>query len=492
MKKLLLVTLVIIFVFSISNAKTHTVKKGDTLWDIAGYYLNNPFLWPEIYELNKDKIEDPHWIYPGQVFELPIPGEDNTSVTSQMPQENAISPKGVNKFKKIKYTDLRKRYTGKKLSIAWLKAQKMIMKGDYLELFRIPNNVSYQGLYYGGFVTNKVIEKGKISDVLGDNSLENEAVTFDRVKIDIGKGKINKGDELTVFSYGNNVTANGKTGRIVKIYGTLKVLETFDTYSVCMVKASRVPIRKGMMVTDVWTPYYIPDFDFVRAGKNIKAKILGYRDNEDVVKDYNIVYVDKGENEGFAQGDKFNIVDTKGNAHGEVQLLWVGDDFSTGYITRTGDINLKKYKTITLTMKSLPKGETNIIKQIPVKKVTKVQVEEETPKVVEEQPKVEEEKGTEPPAVHETIGDTVRSDSNAIIIMERPDTTAAAPVVKETTPMDTTSPVIEEQPSGDTTSPVIEEQPSGDTTSPVIEEQPSGDTTSVKDTTSNVIIEEGE
>jgi hypothetical protein len=54
--------------------RTHTVKRGNTLWDIARMYLNDPFQWPEIYRYNRDVVEDPHWIFPGEV--LRIPGAD--------------------------------------------------------------------------------------------------------------------------------------------------------------------------------------------------------------------------------------------------------------------------------------------------------------------------------------------------------------------------------------------------------------------------------
>ncbi len=48
---------------------TYIVKKGDTLWDISAMYLDSPWLWPRLWQVNSD-IENPHLIYPGDKLSL--------------------------------------------------------------------------------------------------------------------------------------------------------------------------------------------------------------------------------------------------------------------------------------------------------------------------------------------------------------------------------------------------------------------------------------
>ncbi|MBW2558009.1 MAG: LysM peptidoglycan-binding domain-containing protein [Deltaproteobacteria bacterium] len=54
----------------------HVVKSGECLWWIAEYenIYNDPFMWPLIYNTNKDKINNPDLIYPGQTLDIPRSG----------------------------------------------------------------------------------------------------------------------------------------------------------------------------------------------------------------------------------------------------------------------------------------------------------------------------------------------------------------------------------------------------------------------------------
>ncbi len=68
----------------------YVVADGDTLWDIAATFLQDPWYWPEIWYVNP-QVENPHLIYPGDVLAL-IYVEGQPRVTNTMGSSLRLSP----------------------------------------------------------------------------------------------------------------------------------------------------------------------------------------------------------------------------------------------------------------------------------------------------------------------------------------------------------------------------------------------------------------
>jgi hypothetical protein len=51
------------------HPETYVVQRGDTLWDIASMFLRDPWVWPEIWQINP-QVENPHLIFPGDILSL--------------------------------------------------------------------------------------------------------------------------------------------------------------------------------------------------------------------------------------------------------------------------------------------------------------------------------------------------------------------------------------------------------------------------------------
>jgi hypothetical protein len=67
----------------------YIVVPGDTLWSIAERYTDSPWRWPELWNLNKEQIKNPHRIYPGDVIVL-----DRTRAQPQLAIETLkLSPR---------------------------------------------------------------------------------------------------------------------------------------------------------------------------------------------------------------------------------------------------------------------------------------------------------------------------------------------------------------------------------------------------------------
>lgn len=73
-----------------SHPETYVVVRGDTLWDIAGRFLQKPWQWPQIWRENP-QIRNPHWIYPGDELRL-IYVDGKPQLTVGRPSDLRLSP----------------------------------------------------------------------------------------------------------------------------------------------------------------------------------------------------------------------------------------------------------------------------------------------------------------------------------------------------------------------------------------------------------------
>lgn len=49
--------------------KRYEVQRGDSLWSIAAQFLDDPWMWPQLWQANQ-QVSNPHLLYPGDILEL--------------------------------------------------------------------------------------------------------------------------------------------------------------------------------------------------------------------------------------------------------------------------------------------------------------------------------------------------------------------------------------------------------------------------------------
>jgi len=149
-------------------SEVYVIQKGDTLWDISDKFLDSPWYWPKIWELNQ-YITNPHWIYPGNELKFSYSGKTGPSVTviskkkrsgvdySILEREKPASLFDENDFYKSRLNEL---------NASNSRASVPVLTGGYVCLGEVP---VFQGLLESSSKgTNMFIEDDEVDVLMGN------------------------------------------------------------------------------------------------------------------------------------------------------------------------------------------------------------------------------------------------------------------------------------------------------------------------------------
>lgn len=285
---------------------THTVRKGDTLWDICDSYFANPWQWPRVWSYNPE-ILNPHWIYPGEVVRLKKDGGG-----ALMPTSNGGTT-----------------------------AAPKVGPGTTAAAKALPGTVFLRNT---GFVYDKdVKQNGTIAGSPEDKML---LTAPDRVYLQLGSEQAKNaqpGDEMTIYQTTRSIkNKNGNSvGDVVQILGTVKLTKVdkdkglaegtiTESLDVIEREARIGPVDRRLDVVAPTTNQVELEGELL---ESVHPNVM-FGQNQ-------VVLIDKGESAGLAVGNRLFVV-SKGDpwqeglssagalAAGKVTLGTDSVEFKTG------------------------------------------------------------------------------------------------------------------------------------------------------------------
>jgi hypothetical protein len=276
MKKFLIL---LVFVSIFAQETTHEVKTGDTLWDIAGWYYQDPFLWPYIWRANLTVVEDPHWIYPEEVLVIPDVPEESVFVAPPewtYDQEDYILTKPTAEVVSTIVPEDR------------LFTEQLIHRAGYIVEEDLP--------YWGKIIGTEPLE--------GKNIVSYKKVYIDRVD------DVKVGDILSVYRPGMmlNHPVNGtKLGQEIIMLGRVEVEKIGEEGARCQVVDSYDVIKIGDFLAP-YEPILAPtDVQLLETDEDVEGYIVEVKDYNMVTSPHVFVFIDQGEESGTAVGDLYDI-----------------------------------------------------------------------------------------------------------------------------------------------------------------------------------------
>jgi len=288
---------------------TYVVKQGDTLWDIAGFYYQNPFLWPVIWNANLEKVSDPHWIYPEQVFIIP-PAPESMVVGEITPPETLIFAEQETLAPETTYYAPTPK--GQQIEVSFVAPERKIFSE---ELVHRCGYLSEEDIIAAARIVRSEPERERIT-------------SFMKVYIDCTTPEANVDDVYSIYRMGEAVSdpVTGRNlGKVVEILGKLKVEETAEGGASAKVMISHDIILPGELLIP-YPKFEIPTNVTLKVTERLlEGQIAHIRTKTALTMNYTIVYLNVGGNDDVTIGDVFRIYEEKTYGGRKLPDLVVGE-----------------------------------------------------------------------------------------------------------------------------------------------------------------------
>lgn len=273
----------------------YIVKKGDTLWDISQKLLKSPWRWKILWDQNRDiPIPNPNLIYPGQKLRListasPPPAKPEavqippSAPPAPLPEEIISSPQ----IQPIPPQPSAPPYYNYSLinRVGFIRKEQAASEGEILRGRVAKNNLSTGDIVY--------LREPK------DNPMT------------IGK-------KYTIFRAIPIRTEQAFIGIQHLLIGFVEIIEK-ETQGIAIGKILETyrPIIFGDLLMS-HTPRS-PRVILAESPKGIKGKILMSEENTKAFGEHHIVFIDKGEKDGIADGQRYTVCEPMKIGEGESQ-----------------------------------------------------------------------------------------------------------------------------------------------------------------------------
>ncbi|MFA5902582.1 MAG: LysM peptidoglycan-binding domain-containing protein [Desulfobacula sp.] len=232
----------------------YTIKKGDTLWDLSQKFYNSQWDWPGLWEMNNTDIKNPHWIYPGKKIRVFL-------------KEKAVTKQEVVKTEEVKQEK---------------PIEKVVPSFSFSEIDRIGFIRKTSEKPLGSIVKdqdNKMMMSS--NDIIYIKPSEKGALIPERLYHVFSTSRVEKKDKEQTFSGVKHL-----------IHAQIKILENKETYSTAKVVKAYRAVSEGNMIMEYnkWEQVMTVD----ETPPPINGKILCSEDNDMMVNDNRIAFIDLG------------------------------------------------------------------------------------------------------------------------------------------------------------------------------------------------------